>query len=285
MKHFAPLLLALVLSTNLYAQTSSDLFRSAKSDYAVGKYDEAIILLNQAIALGKQGEHYKLRGDCFQKKGEFASALADYDFAERRGCTALDFHLNRGICRISMGMYEQAERDLYRHLEAFPEEAKAHYYLGASAYMQFENKISTRHLEDALLIDDDYMDAHYLMGANYAETGKTALAEQSFQICRELKPDFARIDLNLAILAIENLDPDGALEILSNLVPEDDAMKAEIHFHLGEAYFAMHDKMQACEQWNAAADLGDTFAKRNHQNICVKGNDRHKKKKTTFAEF
>lgn len=268
-----------------YSQSSSELIHSAKASYGNEKFQEAIDFLDQAIAQGKQGNYYKLRGDCFQKQGNFGSALADYDFAERRGCTDLDLNLNRGICRISMGLFEQAENDLNVHLEAFPDDAKAHYYLGEASYMMFENKASVAHLADAIMIDDDYMEAHYLMGANYSEMGKMNLAEEEFQTCRRLKPEYMQIDLNLAILALDDSNPDEAISILSRIAPDSDQLKAHVHFYLGEAYYALHDKDQSCLQWAAAAELGDSYGKKNYENICVKQNGRHKKKKTSFVEL
>lgn len=285
MKRITLLLVLAIVTTTGYSQSASDLYRSAKSAYGTENYQGAISHLDDAIALGRQGNFYKLRGDCFQKLGNFGSALADYDFADRRGCTEGDLNLNRGICRISIGLFEQAEKDLYRHLEAFPDDAKAYYYLGETAYMMFENKASVAYLDDAIMIDDDMMEAHYLLGANYSEMGKINLAEDEFQICRRLDPDYMRIDLNLAILALEDANPDEAIGILSRIVPDSDKLKADVHFYLGEAYYALHDKEQACLQWSAAADLGDSYGKKNHENICVKNNGRHKKRKTSFVEF
>lgn len=285
MKQITLLLVMTIAGLTGFSQSASELYRSAKSAYGAEEYLQAIDILDQAISIGKQGNYYKLRGDCFQKMRNFGSALADYDFADRKGCTDLDLNLNRGICRISMGLFEAAEKDIYHHLEAFPEDAKAHYYLGEANYMMFENKASVAHLEAALNIDDELMEAHYLLGANYSEMGKLKQAEEQFQICRRLNPNYLRIDLNLAILAMEDTNPDEAIGILSRIVPDSDELKAEVHFYLGEAYYALHDKDQACEQWSAAADLGDSYGKKNHDNICVKNNGRHKKRKASFVQF
>jgi tetratricopeptide (TPR) repeat protein len=285
MKQITLVLIITIAAMTGFSQSASDLYRSAKSAYGAEEYLKAVDHLDEAISLGKQGNFYKLRGDCFQKMRNFSSALADYDFAERRGCTDLELNLNRGICRISMGLFEQAQKDLNRHLDAFPDDAKAHYYLGEAAFMMFENKASVAHLYDALMIDDDYMEAHYLLGANYSEMGKMNLAEEEFQTCRRLRPEYMRIDLNLAILALDDSNPDEAIGILSRIVPDSDRLKADVHFYLGEAYYALHDKDQACAQWLAAGDLGDSFGKKNHENICLKQNGRHKKKKTSFVEF
>jgi len=280
------LVLTITLATITgFSQSASELYGLAKSAYEAEEFPDAVDYLDEALSLGKQGNFYKLRGDCFQKMRNFGSALADYDFAERRGCTDLDLNLNRGICRISMGLFEAAEKDLYEHLEVFPDDAKAHYYLGEANYMMFENKRSIAHLDDALMIDDEMLEAHYLLGANYSELGKLKEAKGEFQICRRLKPGFIRIDLNLAILALEDANAEEAVAILTRIVPDSDELTAEVHFYLGEAYYAVHEKDQACQQWSAAAELGDSFGKRNYENICVKKNGRHKKRKASFVQF
>lgn len=280
------LLLTITLATiSGFSQSASELYCSAKSAYEAEEFPDAVAYLDGAISLVKKGDFYKLRGDCFQKMQNFASALTDYDFAERRGCADLDLNLNRGICRISMGLFEAAEEDLYHHLDASPDDAKAHYYLGEANYMMFENKRSIAHLDDALMIDDEMLEAHYLLGANYSELGKLKEAKVEFQTCRRLKPKYMRIDLNLAILALEDANPDEAIVILSRIVPDNDELTAEVHFYLGEAYYALHQKDQACQQWSAAAELGDSFGKKNHDNICVKKNGRHKKKGSSFIQF
>ena len=285
MKSFTLVILGLFATMISHGQSASESYRTALSHYEAGEYELAIDNVDLAINLGKQGNYYKLRADCHHKMESFASALADYDFAEKRGCTDLDLYINRGICRISMGMYDQGEMDLWRHLEAFPEDEKALYYLGEAEYLQFNNKACLNYLNQAIEADPEYMDAYYLRGANYVEMGRMDLAEKDFEMCVELNPDFQRNVLNLAIINIENLQPEEALISLHDLHSEDEELMAEILYYKAEAHYALHNQEEACFLWQQAAELGDVYAEKNYTNVCEKGNGRHKKKKVSFATF
>mgnify|MGYP002632043837 CR=1 FL=1 len=285
MRFFLSISLILLLAQTSIGQSASEHFKSAQALYATGNFEQAIEELDRAIELNKSGDSYKLRADCFQKLGQLTSAMADYEFAEKRGCTALDLYLNRGICRTSLGMYDAAEKDLTSHIKAFPRSAVACYYLAVVAYLQMDNNLSLEWLNDALDYDPDYMAAYYLRGANYFEKGKLSKAEDDFRTAFSLDPTESRGALNLARILLEQLKVEEAMEQLLSISTEDKALITEINYYLAEAYFSLHNEDKACEYWLLAADQGDADAKRNHENICQKQNGRHKVKRTSFGEF
>lgn len=86
MKAIIPLFIGLILSsTFIRAQSITyDLKIEANQLMNMGRYGEAIDLLNRFISFNPQNvEGYLLRGTCFEKRGDFESAVSDYRTAKK----------------------------------------------------------------------------------------------------------------------------------------------------------------------------------------------------------
>jgi tetratricopeptide (TPR) repeat protein len=258
-------------------------YQSALRLYDQSSYQGAISQLDFAIAETKAPEYYKLRGDCFQRLGQFESAHADYNFALRRNVVDSTLFLNRAACRINMELFEEAVADLHKFLESQPESPRAFYYLAVVEYYNFSYKGAINYLELATNLNPDYMEAYYLLGAVYGEMGKPDLALENYGTAYELDPTFHRSMLNAAVLKMEFNDPDGALEILETLKDEQHDFGPELHYYLGEVKTMLHDKDGACEEWQTASAIGDLEAKINYDRICLgaKGEKVEKRQRLT----
>jgi tetratricopeptide (TPR) repeat protein len=273
-----------LLSVHTFGQKAADNYTLAKQHYADDEYESAAVLLDEAIALDREADYFLLRGDCFHKLEQFESALADYNFAEQLGNNSPDLYLNRGICLVSVGLYEQARLDL-RLVLSRSENAKAFYYLGVIDYMNYDHKSAEENLTEAIWHNEGYMEAFYLRAATYAEWGKLQKARWDYESAIELKPDFFLSKLNLAVVMIDMLDhyeAEKQLTDLINMVPD---FIDEVYYYRGEARFALRDLDGACEDWNAARELGDEDSEKNYVLICEKKKDRIRKKKRTYVEF
>lgn len=287
------LALGLIAGENM-AQKEEAIFPEAESFYesAVRLYDQnsyrgAISQLDFAIESKKESKYYKLRADCFQKMGNYESALADYNFSIRKEVSDSIVFLNRAACRINIELFEDAVTDLHKYLEKHPESPKAFYYLAVVEYYNFNYKGAIDYLELASTLNPDYMEAYYLLGAVYGEMGKPDLALENYGTAYELDPTFHRSMLNAAVLKMEYNDPDGALAILESLKTEQHDFGPELHYYLGEAKVMLHDKEGACDEWQTAAAIGDAEARVNYDRVCLgaKGEKVEKKNRLTKVSF
>ena len=256
----------------------------AQQHYEAGRYDQAIAAASVAIGEEASPEAYYCRANAHHKLGHFSEALEDYDRARINGFSEEELYLHRGICKISLMMYEGARMDLMQHLELKPDDAPTYYWLATLEYMNMENKASLRYLEETLAIDSSYADAYYLRAANMAEMNRSNLALEDFQMALQYNPKLLRAKFNIAVLLIGMGQFENAIELLSELQLENADFTSEVLYYRGEALYYMHDMEGACSDWKESAQLGDRDAQQNLKKVCgEKG--KLKSKKRTYFEF
>jgi tetratricopeptide (TPR) repeat protein len=256
----------------------------AQEQYNAGRYEEALASASVAVSMDRSPEALYLRANAHHKLGHFMEALDDYDRSRIAGYSDDELYLHRGICKVSLMMYESARMDLMHHLEYHPDDAHPYYWLATIEYMNMENKSSLRYLDEAIAIDSTYADAYYLRGANMAELKKMNLALEDFQSALQYNPKLQRAKLNMAVILIGMGQYDNALELLSELRLEDVDFLSEILYYRGECLYYLHDLDGACSDWNESAQLGDRDAQQNHKRVCAE-KGKLKNKKRTYFEF
>jgi tetratricopeptide (TPR) repeat protein len=95
---------------------------------AEGRYDEAVALCTQEIALApRSAEAYHSRGIVHYLKQNYDAAIADYDKAislDPKGRS--HFYANRGMAYIGKGLFDQAFSDLDRAISMDPKDFRAY---------------------------------------------------------------------------------------------------------------------------------------------------------------
>lgn len=267
---------AVLMSFSAFAQVDK-----GRELFAQAKYQEALAALENYSS----ADATLIKADAWHKLGEFDLALTAYFDAEEMGCSDLSLLLNRAICLISLEKTEEAEYDLLTYFVQDENNPKLHYYLAAIDYLDRNLREAHFHLDKAIELWPDYMDAHYLRAAVFIDQHKPISAQKSFQHCIELQPENLRTQLNLAIVNIELLQFNNALERLIELEQKEHNFMPELLFYKGLAQNALHQQEEACESWNESADAGDLFSKEMIEQVCVKGRKASRKKRKTVATF
>jgi tetratricopeptide (TPR) repeat protein len=255
----------------------------AKEHYSAGRYEQAIQAATVAIGGETSAEAYFCRANARQKLDLFTEALDDYDRARVNGYSHDELYLNRGICKVTLKLYDSARLDLMHYLEYNNEDARPYYWLATIDYMNLENKPSLRYLEEALAIDSTYADAYYLRAANMVELKKNDMAIDDFQKALQYDSKMHRAKFHMAVLLTETGRYDYALELLSELRLENIDFISEVLYYRGEVFYYLHDFDGACMDWKASAELGDKDAQQNHKRVCA--DKRKMKKKKIQFEF
>lgn len=249
--------------------------------YAQEAYEEVI----SAVPNPQTSCEWLFLADSHHKLGAFDIALTCYN-------QALEFpqapivHLHRGICLFSLERYQASKDDLAFAYEQGLRDKRIPYYLAASDYMEGNYDRAVAYLKDALEMDDNYYDAHYLLGAAMVEKGKPTSAQQSFERCSELKPEDYRAQLNLAITLVDQYRFDDARSILDVLAASrDDDLARDAYYQRGVLRYQAHDKAGACEDWANAASLGDEEAVKLQANICEGKKKRLVNRKKVYVSF
>ena len=254
----------------------------AEQHYESGRYEQAIAAATVALGGEFNAEAYYCRANAHHKLGHFTEALDDYDRARINGYSNDELYLHRGICKVSLMMYESARMDLMHHLEYHPDDPRSYYWLASIEYMNMENKSSLRYLDEALALDTNYADAYYLRAANMAELNKTNLALEDFQSALVCNPKLMRAKFHMAVLLIGMGQYEHALELLSELRLESVDFISEVLYYRGEVLYYLHDLDGACSDWNESSQLGDRDAQHNHKKVCAEKGKLRTKKRTYF---
>jgi tetratricopeptide (TPR) repeat protein len=256
----------------------------AEQHYESGRYEQAIAAATVALGGENIADAYYCRANSHHKLGHFTEALDDYDRARINGYGSDELYLHRGICKVSLMMYESARIDLMQHLEYHQEDPRSYYWLATIEYMNMENKSSLRYLDEALALDTAYADAYYLRAANMAELNKSNMALEDFQSALQFNPKLLRAKFHMAVLLIGMGQYEHALELLSELRLESVDFISEVLYYRGEVLYYLHDLDGACIDWSESAQLGDRDAQHNHKKVCAE-KGKLKNKKRTYFQF
>jgi len=274
------LFISFVLSisgSGLLAQSALD---QAKQSYEKGDYAIALKTIEIQLLQHESPQALMLRADCFQKLGELSKALDDYERAKISGYSQDDLYLNRGICKVSLSLFESAKSDLANYIQHRQTDPVGYYWLATIEYMMSENRASLRYLDEVFALDSAYANGYYLRAAIYADQNKMNLSLEDFQEAYVLDPKMHRAKLNIAIILLDMGQNRNAIEILSELKLEETDFAQEVLYYRGEALFNIHDVEGACGDWVEAAQLGDQDAEANYKKLCLdkRGKPRFKRR-------
>lgn len=264
---------------SLFHLSAQDVMKSAQDLYEHAQYREVLSVLQGT----EVPEELFLMADAYHKMEMLDSALTYYYMAEDGGYAEEHLFLHRGICQTSLELTQGAEDDLLTYYVNAPDDERVHYYLAAVDYIDHNLREALFHLDKAISINPNYMEAHYLKAAVFMEQNKMISALETFEFCTKMNPEFTRSKLNVAITHYEMMHYEEAETILKEVISSDENLKAEALFYLGNVHYALHQSATACDFWKQAEQLGDGYAADQVLQICVKGNKRMVKRKTTAS--
>ena len=143
------ILLTFLNNSAIFCQTQTDAIKNeAKSEMLVGRYGEAIDLLNRYISASPQkADGYNLRGICYQKRGQYEMAV--YDFRLARKLQPDNSEINRNLTETTDVWYKL----LYNKIEGHKREI-AIYPQKPVNYLEIGK--SYKNLGDWLIAEDWY---------------------------------------------------------------------------------------------------------------------------------
>ncbi len=154
-----------------------------------GKYDEAIRLLQRAIALQPdlRGLYiYTNLGLAFLQSGRARRAEAAFLMETSINPQHLPAHVYLGNLYVLSGRYEEAVQEYQRVLLTDPRNKEALINQGAAFVMAGRKNLAIERLEKAVRLYPESALAHYHLAKAYQGTGQKALAEKEIQKAREL---------------------------------------------------------------------------------------------------
>jgi tetratricopeptide (TPR) repeat protein len=218
-------------------------------------YQSEITLWDITIANCPSNDRaYHSRGSAYAVKGQFATALPDFDKALALNPRYVKAYSGRGVALAGLGRYEEAIRDHSRAIRLKPESADAYNSRG-SAYGnlgQFDAAIND--LDKAISLDPYFDEAYYNRGTAYESKGQLDVAIKDFDKAITLWPEYALAYLSRGMI----YDNQGQYELA--IKDYDQAIRlrpgyAEAYNNRGSAYLAQGKMDVAIKDFDKAIDL------------------------------
>ena len=178
----------------------------------------------RAIAQAKsknQIESLEAMARRFVEKGSLNTAKEIYDEAWEKHGYHYPFFINRGVVRVQLGQFLEAEEIFESGAQLKENNAYTHFMLGFCRYKNSKDELAKKSLETAVHIRPDYVDAYNYLGHIAYSSGANPQAREY---------------LSKAV----SIDPDNR----------------EAHFNLSNVHFVLGDKKKAIDSYNNALRAG-----------------------------
>jgi len=267
-----------------------------QSENALQAYAKAQSLLTENVGEGDGYDHHIRAGDLFVLRGDYDSALSEYQAAQlvdaERAATyrglgnayywmdeigqALtayqqwadlnpadaDAWLMVGLTHIARDESDQAIKALRTSSELSQCDPAPHLLLGGQLVLAEDFSSAIEPLEKAVKLDPTDIDVQYILASTYYQSGDYDSAIETIDIVLEARPDDASAWRVLSQAAAEGGDTEHALVALQHL-SELEAGDGDVHSLLADAYFQNARFEEALAAYESAlasredgADLG-----------------------------
>jgi predicted O-linked N-acetylglucosamine transferase (SPINDLY family) len=178
-----------------------------------GRRDEAIALIDKAIAIAPTAAMYANLGHVFHSCGELEAAATLFRHACELDPANAEFHNNLGSALHDQGKLSEAINTFLQAIALQPDHAGAYCNMGVAAYDLGHLDEAIRCYQTALSLDPDSAIAHNNLGNALRAIGNYDDAAPHFERAIALAPDYALAWSNLGNLVREQGQAEQAAEL------------------------------------------------------------------------
>ncbi len=276
-------LIAILLLSLGFGQSTLDLLTRAESHVANKEYTAANEVLNQAItadptfapAMFLLGQILIIAGDIDQAGQYFRDAITadpgNEEFrAEYEKITEQISLMSEGNRYMNSGDLDDAYDTFSKVLEMNPNFTKAAYTMGGVNMMRKNYEQAIADFQKTLAINPEFTNAESaiknVVGRKFNE-GNDAYkkrdldgALQAYKTVIQWDPTYYKAYYQIGVISARMRDYDGAIENY-NIALEYEPTSTRVHFALGLAYQSLNNKTAALEAFQKTIDIDPTYAK------------------------
>lgn len=220
-----------------------------------GDLEKAIEYSNQAIHSGKDAKYYYQRGIQHFKNESYAEAINDFSETLKLNPQFKDAYNDRGSAHRMQKDNESAIKDYKQAKDLGRGSVIAYNNLGNTYRETGEYEEAINVYNTALSISKDNPMVLNNRGLAKFNNGDLEGAIEDFKKVIQIQPDNASAYNNLGGVYIEKEDYEKAIEYSSKSLSKDEDY-AYAYYNRAVAYEMLRKDIQACQDWQKAADLG-----------------------------
>lgn len=254
------ILIACINSILCFSQSTAELIGRADELVNTRNFDKAIAIYSQAIRLDStNAEFYYKRGLAYLYAEQDLNALSDYNQASILLPNHPDIYFMKAKTEAFMGDYYAAIDDYAKVIELDSNYIQA-YVQRAYAFLSTKQNMAAFIFFTKAINKDPKQpaDVYYARGFTYQELGSYQQALDDYKKAIELNPDLAGAHQNSGNCYYALKDYSNALNsyaISEKLQPEN----STVYYARGFVYLDTGYKEKACEEWNKALQMGNTY--------------------------
>lgn len=196
-----------------------------------GQHEQAISLINQAIALAPTATMVSNLGHAHKSKGDLDAAIRLFRHAVEQEPTNADFHNNLGSALHDRGLLPEAIDSFLNAIAVEPKHAGAYCNMGVAAYDMGHADEAIRCYQMALVHDPDSAVAYNNLGNALRANGDYDAARPYFERAIELAPNYALAYSNLGNVLREQGQAELGAELYRKSLALDPA-QPDVHSNL-----------------------------------------------------
>jgi tetratricopeptide (TPR) repeat protein len=261
MKHNFSIFFVLLIWTNSFSQTTSDLIKKGDNYFRVKKYSKAIRAYSKAIANDNANvEAYFKRAQSYSLTKNDEAAVKDYDRAIRFDPKNPKIYFMRAQSNLYIGFIKFALDDYKQAIDLDTNYIAAYAKLGDLFFKMRKTDEAIEFFTKAIVKDPNQSaDVYNNRGYCYLTLKSYKQALDDYATAIIIKPDYLEAYLNSGYSYLKLKEYDKAIDFYDK-ASNFDSKDSEIYYARGFAYFKIGKTEKACTEWTKSVKLGNKNA-------------------------
>lgn len=257
-------LLIVIFSTNSFAQKCKD----CKALYENKEYSEVIKKVAENVGSADYDD-LVLLAKSYQNLGLKKDAIGAYSHILLNDENNVDAMVAVGALFIDMKKYDNALFSTEKALSLEPENENALHNMAVIYFIKNDNTNLNNFLEKQLQKNPNNLDFLNIKAINSLKNEDFKAASSAFSEIEKIDLNYPHLNFYNAYSFYKQNELDKAKEKFLVAIKTDEETKADAYYYLAHIYIKQDKKVEACEAYTNAINLGDITLTKEADNYCV----------------
>jgi len=238
-----------------------------QSLYGAGNYEEVIEKIS--IQQSKVGmEDLLLLAKSHHQLGNKKDAIDAYNYILTEDDKNVEALIAVGALFIDLEKYDNAQFAMERALKFEPKNKMANYNIAVIYFFKKENEKLQKFVEEKLKEDKNDAEFIYIKGVSELQANNFEGALKHFEVLDKLDSKLENYTFYQAYALMKSKDLEKAIEKFKSSIAKNDPQTVDSYYYLAQIYKEKENKMEACEAYTNAINLGDLTLRKEADKYC-----------------